>query len=179
MLVFAVGTMFASGPKVNNNAPATTGVLQTSSSVLINDNIAEDGITILSGSQIKTSNKGASVQIPEVGLIQLDPETNATLDFTKQDVTLNVTKGNAKLLAKDGINGKIITNTGEIVETTKALSKISSDPSAAQNDDDDKKKRIRRGLFIALAVGAAAIIAIIIVAGSNSDNARSSSPVRP
>jgi hypothetical protein len=171
ILIFSVGTLFASGPQLNNNLPAQAGVLQTSSPVSINGNQAEDGIVILSGSRIQTLNKGASVQIPQVGLIQLDSGTNATLDFTKQNVTLNLTTGNAKLIVKDGINGKIVTNTGKTVKTTTALSKISSDSSAQDDDDDDDDNNLAWYLLPAII---AAVVIVFVVTSDDDD----SSPVR-
>ncbi len=161
MLILSVGTLFASVPRPSDNKLA--GVLQTSSSVVINGNSAEDGTTILSGAQITTRDQNASIRIPQIGSVQLDPNTTAILDFSNSAVNVKVLKGNASLNSIDGVQGTVVNSDGEVVNDSSA-------PSSA------KKRRVSKGAAWGIFAAIAAATTIIIIVVAKKDDA---SPVRP
>lgn len=99
------------------------GVLsgKKSKSVMVNGNPALDGMTINSGSEIKTDKSGAIVNIRGVGSVELCTETTVKLNYTKDRVELTVIGGSASLTTMKGVTGDLITPEGLTFKTDPSL----------------------------------------------------------
>src|SRR5476649_187717 len=78
--------VFAGAPNASSTSSnlTTTGILSVfdMESALVNGNIARNGTTILSGSEIKTDKNAARIDLKGLGSIELAAGTSAKLSFT-------------------------------------------------------------------------------------------------
>src|SRR6267378_4957508 len=74
---------------------ALLGRLKTAGNkpVLVNGATARSGDTIFSGQSIQTSDVGANVSIPGIGLVDIAPNSNLTITFSQGKITLSVASG--------------------------------------------------------------------------------------
>jgi len=130
VVCLANGYVFAVLPDENSSAEAAkgkrplSGILSTSGeqSVLVNGNAAFNGMTILSGMEIKTGkNSGATISLPQIGMIELTSETSVKLVFTAEQVDLQILSGNAELTTFKSITGIITGIDGKILMTNPIL----------------------------------------------------------
>jgi hypothetical protein len=81
-------------PVPADEASASAGVLSSTGSVKINGNVAESGATVLSGSTVSTGADGnASIQLGDLGRINLSPNTTVTIVVTNGRVEVTMTGG--------------------------------------------------------------------------------------
>lgn len=158
-LVFCLagGSAFAAMP--DGNAPPGTdqpkelsaGILTApdAPSVRVNGNAAQDGMTILSGSEIKTgSNGGATINLRQLGKAELGSETTVKLVFTAEHVTLQVFSGQAQLTTFKGISGLLINPDGKEIKTDSSLEASSVGNSAPiVADSTATVPVVNKGLF--------------------------------
>lgn len=135
-LVFCLSNSFVFALRGGANVPADTaepkvlltGVLNAldAQSVRVNGNIAQDGMTILSGAEIKTGvNGGAVVKLYQLGKVELDAETSIKLVFEAQNVDLQILSGRAVLTTYKDVKGKLTDANGK-VSTTDSTLEVSS-----------------------------------------------------
>ena len=102
----------------------SAGILNTFGArlVLVNGNAAFDGMTILSGVGIKTGkNSGATIDLRQIGIIELSSESSVKLVFTAGRIDLQLLSGKAKLTAFKGIAGSLTGPDGKILSTDPGL----------------------------------------------------------
>jgi hypothetical protein len=126
-----------------------TGKLRTlnNKSVSVNNRKVKTGATILSGSDILCPDKiGATVDLGELGRIDMAPKTDLRLGFDAYGVTIHLRTGYVVLTTNKGITGAVTTSEGKILRTDS--SKVSSvaartkdavdqEPVGAGPDDSD------------------------------------------
>lgn len=131
-LVFCLANGYALAAAPDGNAPPGTdqpnelsaGILTAPNapSVRVNGNVAQDGMTILSGSEIKTGTSGgATINLRELGKAELGPETTVKLIFTADQVTVQVFSGQAQLTTFKGVSGSLINPDGKELKTDPSL----------------------------------------------------------
>lgn len=131
-LVFCLANGSALAAMPDGNAPPGSvqpnemlaGVLNApdAQSVRVNGNAAQDGMTILSGAEIKTgSNGGATINLRQLGKAELGSETTVKLVFTAEQVTLQVFSGQAQLTAFKGVSGLLVNAEGKELKTDPSL----------------------------------------------------------
>lgn len=118
--------VFAGVPTVKSPTNAglvTTGILSVfdQDSASVNGNIALDGTTILSGSEIKTDKNGARINLKGLGSVDLAAGTSVSLTFTSGQINLNVSIGQAQLTSLKGVTGVLTTPAGDVLKTDPAL----------------------------------------------------------
>ncbi len=186
--------------KADANAPSDTsepkvlftGILNAPDiqSIRVNGNIAQDGMTILSGAEIKTGNSsGAMITIYQLGKVELDAGTTVKLVFSDQYIDVQIPSGKAVLTTYKNVKGKMTDMNGKVLMTDSSLeiSSVGTDgnigagtllpaTSAASNASN--------GLFgfgmweiIGLAAGSA--VTWVAVASSINDSQRPISSVQP
>ena len=129
VICLANGYVFAilpgeKSPDEAKHKEVSSGILNSSGdqSVLVNGNAAFNGMTILSGAVIKTGkNSGATINLPQIGLVELTSETTVKLVFTSERVDLQLLNGKAKLTTFKSINGSLIGTDGIILTTDPTL----------------------------------------------------------
>lgn len=135
----ANSSVFAFIPDGNVSADTTaqkvsyTGILNAADplSVRVNGNIAQDGMTILSGAEVKTGNNGGAViKIHQLGKIELSGETSVKLAFSAQNVDVQIVSGQAVLTTYKGVKGKLSDANGKVLMTDSTLEISSIENSA-------------------------------------------------
>ncbi len=130
VVCLANGSVFAVLPAENSPAAAVkgktlpSGILNTfgEQSVLVNGYAAFDGMTILSGTNIKTGkNSGATINLRQIGSVELCSETSAKLVFTADQVDLQLLSGKAKMITLKNINGVMTGLDGKVFKTDSTL----------------------------------------------------------
>ena len=131
-------------------------MLVGSESILVNGNSANSGTTIVSGSQLQTSEDvEATVQLGSAGKLYIQPNTNLTVTFDKTSVDVKVAAGNAVVAANAGVKSSVTTPDGR---TSSTAGGPGAPVSAAMGDDDKKV-----GVLVFLAImGAIAISAFVL-----------------
>lgn len=96
------------------NSPISSGILNISegSEIYVNGNRALDGMTILSGTEIETREKGAIISLSNLGIVRICQQTKMNLTFENERVEIKLTSGNARLEVNPGGNGEITTSAG-------------------------------------------------------------------
>jgi hypothetical protein len=113
LLTFSILQVYVMANPAGTNASAGSPLyghllVTGNSTVLLNGNSANSGTTILSGSQLQTpQGVKASVQLGAAGRLDISPETNLTLTFSKDSVDVNVISGNAHLTTNAGVKGTV------------------------------------------------------------------------
>ncbi len=145
MICLANMLVFASVPSSSNSNLATSGILSVfdQDSAFVNGNIARDGTTILSGSEIKTDKSGARINLNGLGSIDLAAGTSALLTFTSGQITLNISTGEARLVSIKGVTGVLTTPEGEVLKTDPSM-----EVSTVGNNVDDKDYKDANGKCI-------------------------------
>jgi len=124
------GYIFAVPPGEKTSAGAAkekklfSGVLSTigDQRVLVNGNAAFNGMTILSGMEIKTGkNSGATINLQPAGIVELAAETSVKLVFKAEQIDLQVLSGKAKLTTFKTYNGSMSDTDGKILTTDPTL----------------------------------------------------------
>lgn len=135
----ANSSVFAFIPDENVSAEATapkvlhTGILNVADplSIRVNGNIAQDGMTILSGAEVKTRNGGGAViKISQLGQLELSEETSVTLVFSAQNVDVQIVTGQVVLTTYKDVKGKLIDANGKVLMTDSTLEISSIENSA-------------------------------------------------
>ena len=125
LLLISLANVFVfAGVPAKELAPrSASGILTVldMQTALVNGNIARDGTTILSGSEIKTDKSGVRIDLADLGSLDLAAETSATLTFASGQIALNLSEGQAQLTSHKGVSGVITTQAGEILKTDPSL----------------------------------------------------------
>ncbi len=113
-----------------------SGVLNAfdASSIRVNGNAAQDGMTVLSGAEIKTGvNGGATINLRRLGKVELSSETTVKLVFAAEQVDLQVLSGQAELTTFKGINGLLTDAEGKslMTDATIEISSVGNAETAA------------------------------------------------
>ena len=145
LLVISLANGFVFAVPPNQNLPAKavnkktlpSGILHPSGekSVSINGNAAFDGMTVFSGTNIKTGKKsGAVINLRQIGRVELCSETSAKLVFTAEQIDLQLLSGKAKLTTLKNINGSMTGSDGKTQNTDPKLE--TSSTGDCDMDDD-------------------------------------------
>jgi hypothetical protein len=97
-----------------------TGKLKTRDNkpVLVNNNKAISGTTILSGSQIQCPDKiGATVDLGSLGRLDIAPNSSLSLSFSAGGVEVQLQSGYVILTTNKGISGVVTTTDGTVFAT--------------------------------------------------------------
>ena len=116
-----------------------TGKLSTQGNrpILVNGNNTDAGATILDGAVIVTPDgTGATIDLGPLGEIELDPNTEAVINYTDGMIKVTLRRGCARVKRRDDAEGTIVLPDGSVVPT----------------DKDDKNKR-KRGAACAPILG--------------------------
>jgi hypothetical protein len=108
-------------------SPRLTGKLRTSNNkrVLVNSNKAGSGTTIISGARIQCPEKvGATIELGSLGRLDIAANSDLTLVFVTDEVTVQLRSGYVVLTTNKGITGMVTTSEGVVFETDP--SKVSS-----------------------------------------------------
>lgn len=115
--------------------------------VLVNGYGSYTGATVLTGATIQTpGGVRATVQVGEMGIIDLSPDTIAIIDFDNGNVKGMLKRGCAVLTTYPNINGLLIVPDGTSMTTDKAnRSSVTAcsenDPSSIENDATNSANR--------------------------------------
>lgn len=107
--------------------PALMGKLRTGNNkpVLVNSNKAGSGTTILSGARIQCPAKiGATVDLGTLGRLDIAANSDLTLVFAANEISVQLRSGYVVLTTNKGINGTVTTSEGTVFGTDPA--KVSS-----------------------------------------------------
>ncbi len=166
-----------------------TGILNAFDiqSVRVNGNIAQDGMTILSGAEIKTSNNcGAVIKIYKLGKVQLDAETSVKLVFSDQYIDLQIQSGKAVLTTYKNVKGKMTDTNGEVLTTDSSLeiSSVGSNESICAGallpeTWVDSKGLFGFGMWRTFGIVASSVVTWVAVTNSSNDSQRPISSVQP
>lgn len=110
--VFANGALVSSSDSASK---AVLGKLITTSNrpVVVNGTEAITGTIILSGAQLTTSAASlATVQLDNVGTVNVAPNSNVILKFDSKSVALKVVSGDATLTTAKGVTGTVVGPSG-------------------------------------------------------------------
>jgi len=182
-LVFSVMNVYVmAGPAASSSSVGSateassvlSGKLMVSgdNGISLNGNNVDSGTTVFSGAQLSTSDKaGATVQLANLGSLDITPTTNLTLTFTKGNVAVNVLAGDAILTTNEGVKGSLTTADGKtfITDPSTVSSVSAQNGQGAQGPGRRDRgasgnagtKGISRAL---LAVGIGSIVASILLA---------------
>ena len=131
-------------------------MLVGSESILVNGNSANSCTTIISGSQLQTSDDvEATVQLGSAGKLYIQPNTNLTVTFDKTSVDVKVAAGNAYVAANAGVKSFVTTPNGR---TSTTAGEPGAPVSAAMGDDDKKV-----GVLVFLAIVGAIVISAVVL----------------
>lgn len=118
----AHGSVFAvvPGGDASNNS---LGILNAADAetVKVNGNAAQDGMTILSGAEIQTGAGGATINLRQLGRVELGSGTTVKLVFTAGRIELQVIGGQAELTAFKGVTGVLTDPDGKSLTTDSTL----------------------------------------------------------
>lgn len=105
-------------------------------SVRVNGNAAQNGMTILSGAEIKTNkDSGATINLRQLGNVELSSETSVKLVFTAKQINLQVLSGQARLTTYKEIKGVLTGADGIVLKTDSSL-EISSVGNSETSTED-------------------------------------------
>ncbi len=129
-----------SSPSIQMGRLAGKLVTRGNQPVLVNGNIVGTGTTILTGATIQTFNgTKASVRIGALGDFELAPNSAATLAFSGDSATGQITgiikRGCARLTANANVDGALTTADGIMTRTDKA--RLSSVNVCAPGSEDE------------------------------------------
>jgi hypothetical protein len=107
-------------PKERTASPQLFGRLSTygAGKVAVNGSLVPSGTTVLSGSQLQTSETaGATVNLGTIGKLDLAPKTKLTLVFDQNSISVNVASGDALLTTSEGVAGSLVASDGKTLTT--------------------------------------------------------------
>jgi hypothetical protein len=143
LIVFALFDLSLPASFASSNAALPSvqlvGKLSTQGnrSILVNGNNTDAGATILDGAVIVTPDgTGATIDLGPLGEIELDPNTEAVINFSDGMIKVTLRRGCARVKRREDAEGSIILPDGSVVPT----------------DKDDKNKR-KRGAACAPVLG--------------------------
>ena len=97
-------------------------IVTKSQAVKVNGNPAQDGMTILSGSEISTGeNSTALIDMPQLGKVELGSETSVKVVFMTEHVEVQMLSGQAKLTTYKGVIGFLTNVDGKFLKTDPKL----------------------------------------------------------
>ena len=167
---------FASVP----SAGAPVGILNStnSRSAFVNGNLAEDGMTILSGSELRSDKGEVNVNLGSLGEVDLGENTSAVVTYNDTSVQLNVLKGEATLTTYKGVTGVLNTADGQSLQTdtTAASSTVNSTGMPATSGTKQGVLHNNQTEIVAAGI-LATLVAMIIIIGTR-NNKKNVSPVR-
>lgn len=127
-LIFSISHVYVQASLLASNAASESraatalvpsGKLATRSGNLIrlNGNDVVSGTTILSGARIQTpAEGGATVQLGQLGKVELAPSTDLTLTFGQSNVDVKLGSGYVALTTLKGIDGSMVTPNGAVTK---------------------------------------------------------------
>ena len=131
-------------------APQLAGKLITSGNlpITVNGNSAQGGASILSGAVIETpDNVTATIQIGDLGEVQLTPGTIAVIEFSGNNIKLTLKKGCGSLQTNKGTTGSVVNDQGQLLMTNSSAEEgVVGDPefkglnSVAAKSDGTKRR---------------------------------------
>ena len=93
--------------------------------VLVNNNKAKSGTTIMSGARIQCPEKiGATIDLGSLGRLDMAPNTDVALTFDATRVAVQLNSGYVVLTTNKGITGTVTNADGRVVQTD--VTKLSS-----------------------------------------------------
>lgn len=143
--------------------------------IFVNGNVAGAGTTIFSGMRLQTpEGVNATVQLGALGLVNIEPASDLTLDFTNNTVAVSISAGDAALTTTKDVAGTVTTSDGRVLksENSKAGTLASKTTKARRGWDDWSDGEKAAAILIPAAI--AAVIIIIVVADDDDE-----SPARP
>lgn len=155
------------------------GVLNTTdaSEIKVNGNSAANGMTIVSGTEIRTGKVGATVRIPQLGDVDICPNSVVKIVFSAGQVNLGLSTGQGKLTATQNNSGTITLPTGEVLKTDPTLSVSTVGPGCLVPTGVPPSNNGSGGLFglgiggtIAVLSGIAGATILIVVLANDNDN---------
>ena len=112
LLHISLGTALAISPQV------IAKLLTSGGSIKVNDNNTPSGASIVSGAILETpDNIAATVQIGDLGIVELPPGTIAVLEFSGDNIKVILRKGCASLETNKGTKGSIVNTDGKVLQT--------------------------------------------------------------
>lgn len=162
-LVFSVSQICVQASLLGTSTAASSATSKRIATLLtrgnypisVNGNSAASGMTVFSGAQLLTPEKvGATVRIEGLGQLDLAPDTNASLNFDHNQVSVNLAGGYAVLTTNKNVNGLIATAEGIVTHTDAAKgSSVAAQSgnqdtmtqSGTQDNDKDKKDKKKKG----------------------------------
>ena len=139
--------------------------LSNDQSILVNGNNAVTGTTIFSGMHLQSpEGVNAVVNLGTLGQLNLEPNTDLTLDFSSARVEVRVTSGDATLMTNEGVNATLMSASGEALRSEGKAGVLSTTPRAAAKMSGKKKAAI------IIPIVAAIIIIAVVVATNGDDN---------
>ncbi|HZS45988.1 MAG TPA: hypothetical protein VFC63_12865 [Blastocatellia bacterium] len=105
-----------------------TGTLVSTGNVVINSTEVPNGATVLPGSRITVkAPTQATINLGPLGKVDLAPNTDITLDFTGNSVTVTVNFGTVTLTTQSGINGEVKTTGATRVQVAQGQVSVKTD----------------------------------------------------
>lgn len=113
-----------------------SGVLRSpdAKSVLVNGSPAQNGMTVFSGTMIKTTGSGVQISISGIGQVVLGPNSEARLTFSETGIGLVLTSGSVSVLTFKGKLGQLTDPTGSV-----SKSEIEAETSILKYPDDGRE----------------------------------------
>ncbi len=112
-------------------APApyqASGTLVSTGSVVINSAEVPNGGTVLPGSRITVKAPvQATINLGSLGKVDLAPNTDVTLDFTGNSITVTVNYGSVTLTTQSGITGEVKTSGATRVQVAQGQVSVKTD----------------------------------------------------
>ena len=103
LMHISVGVTLAASPQV------IAKLLTTGGQVKVNDNDTPSGSSIVSGATIETpANVGATIQVGDLGLVELPPGTIAIIEFAGSNIKVTLKQGCATLETNKGTTGSLV-----------------------------------------------------------------------
>lgn len=181
LLIFGLANTYASAQTVNNKhdysaAQITenvlTGTLYTgrAQTVLVNNNLAEDGIAIFTGAEIKTAADEAAITIGGIGEVRLGANTTGKLTFDNASINLVLSAGSAQLSSLPGISGNLFTADGQKLSTDAASGRstvkaIPEDPNSLPQTFDSSTRSSFFGMKVLETIGILGMAGLVITMG--------------
>ncbi len=168
LLHVSFGAALAASPQV------IAKLLTTGGTIKVNDNDTPSGASIVSGATLETpDNVAATIQIGDLGILELPPGTVAVLEFSGNSVKVTLRKGCATLETNKGTTGSIMNTDGKVLQTnSNAEIGMPGDPNyrrsstAASSDGLSRRRLPVCGLVPAGAMSPGAIVAGTVAGGA-------------
>jgi hypothetical protein len=158
-------------------------VTNSDSFVVVNGNDALTGTTILSGAHLQTpAGVAATVQMDSLGRVEMAPGTALTLSFSKGNVAVDVSSGQALLVTPKGVNGSVKTPDGKVERSdpAKESSELGSTaPQGGNSDDANDGPSFGEVLAYGLPIMGGAIVAAVYVPCRRGRNPSPGTPQGP